>query len=289
MRSRGACFGIDVEPVFVDRSPELGVEADQVFQILVLPDGFGEGDYDGERIRIHAVVDDRVFVLAGDFHLEGLLFVVIEIERQRIALIAPRDDVAHGVLVREPVFRMRPFDVGTRRAAYFEVPFHVAALGIVRRDDLADEHIAGHLVVLLQPAVVVGKPQFGGRKPELRDALVLPAGEFRGVDGHLVLRVVLQRGFGDDADHAHPRQVGVETDGRGDRYGILHGAFLDLYVFDERHVERHPDARHSVGRPFDDVGRLLAARGDEQGGQRKQSMAYCFHNGGFSVILENFR
>ena len=58
-------------------------------------------------------------------------------------------------------------------------------------------------------------------------------------------------------------------------------AFLDLYVFDERHVERHPDARHSVGRPFDDVGRLLAARGDEQGGQRKQSMAYCFHNGGF--------
>ena len=280
MCSRGACFGVDVEPVPVDRRAELGVEADQVFQILVLPDGSGEGDYDGERFRIYAVVDHGVFVLAGNLHLHGLFFIVIEIERQRIALVGPGDDVADSVPVRQPVFRMRPFDVGTRRAAYFEVPLHVAAVGIVRRDDFTHEHIAGHLVVLLQPAVVVGEPQFGGSEPEFRDALVLPAGEFGGVDAHLVLRVVLQRRFWGDAHHAHSRQVDVETDRRRDGYGILHGALLYLYVLDERHVKRHPDARHSVGRPLDDIGRLPVARRGEQESQRKQSMAYCFHNGG---------
>ncbi len=252
-------FGIDVEPVLVDRGAEFRVEADQVLQVLVLFERFGEGHHHRERFRRDAVVQHHILVLLGHFDGQGLAVAVAEIERQRVTRSLAGGDVADGILVRGAVRGVHPRDVRILQSAYLEVLLHVAALRVIGRDHLADQYVGGHVVALLQPVVAVGEPQFRRGEFEFRDAFELPSGEFRGIDGHLVAGVVFQGRPGDDPQHPHSRKVDVEIDGGRDRYGFPDSVLFRLDVLLERHENRHFDARHSVRRRFDDIGRLPAA------------------------------
>ena len=215
------------------------------------------------------MVQYDVFALAGDLHLDVPLRVEVEVEGQLVAFVAAGRDVLDPVFVDRAVLRMGPCHFGLQKSLDPEPLLHVVGGGVVRRNRFADQHVVFQVVALLQPAGVVGEPQFRRREFELGDASGLPAGEFRRVERHLVAGVAFQGRFRDDAQHPHALPGNFDVGRRGERYGVLQVAFRQLDALAEGHLDRHPDARKSVGRRLDDVARRAAAGGGQQDDEGK--------------------
>ena len=274
-------FGVDVEAVPVDRGPEFRVETDQVPEILVGFERLGEGDDHGQRLGLHGVVQYDVFALAGDLHLDVPLRVEVEVEGQLVAFVAAGRDVFDPVFVDRAVLRMGPGHFGFQKSLDLEPLLHVVVGGVIRRDRFADQHVVFQVVALLQPAGVVGETQFRRREFELGDAFGLSAGEFRCVERHLVAGVALQGRFRDDAQRPHAQPGNFDVGRRGERYGVLQVVFGQFDALAQGHLNRHPDARQSVGRRIDDVARRAAACGGQQDDEGKQCGAEWFHGAFF--------